>query len=434
MSESKMKMDICLRILAELAADTVAMSESFLAAMLGAGDSSCNEGGRHATVCPAIGSPWQRTEQGAKERFEETRVERKVCFGRFAEMKTRIAAIFFAAALSAFGDDGASLRAYPSGFSVALDRAGDLSEALPAKFGNQLAPQPVALQPQDVPRITPIASTDDNKILRQVSVSAGFIDLVNHLAHAKAIDRIKPGFFDQYVQNLARLAGDDFSVQPPSMVDARFWKDDVMNDQASYFNQMIGMMVAINFSHHYLGHFDKYAAKMAGLGNKMIPINDLLTPAEWDVSVKAGATDALNCALATDGVRALFDAIDKMPRRPAWTEVIVPKDTDLKKLNKQLTAYETQFFHGGLKFSLLDKFQFRPAWDKAPLVCLAEETCNGGPAFPAIIQRPMIDIHADKLVRQIQSHVPGVMQGMGHGFSPVIETELDAVGQNPRYN
>jgi hypothetical protein len=349
-------------------------------------------------------------------------------------MRLSIAAILFAAALPVFGDDGPAQRAYPSGFSVALDRAGDLSEALPARFGNQLAPQPVALQPQNVPRITPISSTDENKILRQVSVSAGFIDLVNHLAHAKAIDKIQPGFFDQYVQNLARLAGDDFTVQAPSMVDARFWQDDVMNDQASFFNQMIGMMVAINFSHHYLGHFDKYTTKMAGLGNKIIPINDFLTQSEWDVSVKAGATDALNCALATEGVRAIFDAIDKMPRRAAWTEIIVPKTVDLKKLNKQLSVYETEFFHGGLKFSLLDKFQFRPAWDESPLMSLAEEPCNGGPAFLAIIQRPMIDVHPDKLIGQIQPHVPGVVQGVGHGLSPVLETELNAIAQNTGQN
>jgi len=346
-------------------------------------------------------------------------------------MKTTIAAVFLAAALSAAGEGAAPPRSYPSGFSVALDRGGDLSEALPAKFGDQLAPQPVALQPQDLPQITPIASRDESKVLRQVSVSAGFIDLVNHLSHAKAIDRIEPGFFDQYVQNLARTAGDDSSVQLPGMVDPRFWKDDVLNDQASYFNQMIGMMVAINLSHHYLGHFDKYAPKMAGPGNKTIPINDLLTPAEWEVSVKAGATDALNCALATEGVKALFEAIDKFPRRPDWTAAILPKDADIKKLNKQLTQYEKQFFHGGLKFSLRDKFQFRPPWDESLLISLAEEAFDGGPAFLAVIQRPMIDVHADELIGQFPSHVPGVLQGVRHRLRPVVETELDAVGQYP---
>ncbi len=346
-------------------------------------------------------------------------------------MKTRIAAIFLAAALSAPGQDAAPQRAYPSGFSVALDRGGDLSEALPAKFGEQLAPQPIALQPQDLPQITPIVSRDESKVLRQVSVSAGFIDLVNHLAHAKAIDRVQPGFLDQYVQNLARTASDDSIFRCPVMIDARFWQDDVLNEQAGYFNQMIGMMMAINLSHHYLGHFDKYAPKMIAPGNRILPINEFLSPAEWEVSVRAGATDALNCALSTDGARTLFDAIDRFPRRPAWTVAILPKNADVKKLNKELAKYETQFFHGGLKFSLRDKFQFLPPWNQSPLISLAEEAFDGGPAFLAVIQRPMIDIHPDELIRQFMSHVPGVAQGMGHGLRPMVKTELDAVGQYP---
>jgi hypothetical protein len=50
-----------------------------------------------------------------------------------------------------------------------------------------------------------------------------------------------------------------------------------------------------------------------------------------------------------DGARALFDAIDKMPKRPDWTAFIVPPATDLKKLNKELVKYENDFFHGQLK-------------------------------------------------------------------------------------
>jgi hypothetical protein len=57
----------------------------------------------------------------------------------------------------------------------------------------------------------------------------------------------------------------------------------------------------------------------------------------------------LDCALATEGVRALFDAIDNMPQRPAWTAYIVPPFADLKKLNHQLDRWEYDFFHGKLK-------------------------------------------------------------------------------------
>jgi len=325
-------------------------------------------------------------------------------------MRNSIASLFIAAALwVVVGNANAQQGKYPSDFNVALEQGGDLWQALPPKFGNQLASPPLASQPQNIPQITPITSTDDNKVLRQVSISKGFINLVNHLSHAKAVDRVRPGYFDQYVQNLTRVAGDNFDVQPPVIEDACFWKDDVMNDQASCFNQMIGLMVAINFSHHYLGHFEKYAPKMAGPGNTTVPINDLLSPAEWEASVKFGATDALTCALRAEGAMALFDAIDKMPRRPAWTEVIVPKNIDLKQLNKELLEYQNEFDKGGLKFSMLDKFQFRPAWDQPSLMGLAQKTFDGGPAFLTIIQRPMIDIHADELIGQVPAHVPGVL-------------------------
>jgi hypothetical protein len=84
------------------------------------------------------------------------------------------------------------------------------------------------------------------------------------------------------------------------------------------------------------------------LAGKLVPINLLLAPAEWDASVKAATLNALNCALGTDGPKALFEAIDKMPNRPAWTAFMVPPATDLKKLNKQLKKYEDDFFHGRL--------------------------------------------------------------------------------------
>ncbi len=59
--------------------------------------------------------------------------------------------------------------------------------------------------------------------------------------------------------------------------------------------------------------------------------------------------DALTCALATDGPQALFEAIDRMPRRPTWAAYIVPEQVDIKMLNRQLAEYEKEFFRGQLK-------------------------------------------------------------------------------------
>lgn len=223
----------------------------------------------------------------------------------------------------------------------------DLFETLDDKFKKQVSPDFIRLEQLDTPVITPVPGNDENKSLNQVFISVGYIDLLNHIAHAKAIDRIQPGYFAQYMGNLTRATGTNALPDPPNMIDNRYWSDDVMNDQISYFNQMLGMTLALNISHNYLGHFSKYSSQM--LAGKLLPINNFLAPAEWDSSVKAAALNSLNCALGTDGVKALFEGIDSMPQRPAWTAFIVPATVDLKKVNKQLAKYEADYFRGGLK-------------------------------------------------------------------------------------
>jgi hypothetical protein len=268
--------------------------------------------------------------------------------GQTANSAARRGILLVAVVFSVVCNAAAPARSYQSGFSIVLKLGGELSESLPAKFGDQIDPQAIALQPQDAPVVTPILTHEDIKIRRQVALSAGFVDLLNHICHAKAVDHIQPGFFDQYIKNLAEGAGSG-AVPPPGIVDPRYWTDDVINDQMSYFNQMVGFMMAINLAHHYLGHYAKYSSRMIGPGDKLAPINTFLTQAEWDVSVKAAAVNSLNCALATDGCRTLFDAIDKMPARPDWAAYIVPAQVDIKKLNKQLAHYEELFFRGQLK-------------------------------------------------------------------------------------
>ena len=260
--------------------------------------------------------------------------------------KLRICVLTMAIALPALADAQAPAHSYSSGFPIVIKIGGDLAEALPDKFAKQLPEKPATTQPQKAPIICPVVVSEDNKTAREVCVSAGFVDLLNHIAHAKAADTVQPGFFDSYIQNLARTSAGQFVL--PDIVDPRFWTDDVLNDQISYFNQMMSMLVAINLSHHYLGHYVKYADKMIGPNNQPVPINSLLTPGEWEVSLKAGAANSLGCALAPEGLKALFDAIGKLPERPAWAEFIVPKFADLKKTNKELDKYEHDFFHGGL--------------------------------------------------------------------------------------
>lgn len=235
---------------------------------------------------------------------------------------------------------------YANGFSITVSIAENLYQALPAKMGDQVDPRPLNMLASDQPFIGPVALTDENKTSREVSISVGMIDLLNHLAHAKAVDNIEPGFFARYVKNISLQSGDQLDL--PDIVDARYWTESVRNDQMSYFNQMASMLMAINLSHHYLGHYTKYGPKLPRANDLMLPINQFLTPEEWEASVKAGAVNSLSCALATSGVQALFEAIDAMPHRPAWAGYIVPQSANLKGLNKELGAYEDSFYHGKL--------------------------------------------------------------------------------------
>jgi len=238
------------------------------------------------------------------------------------------------------------MQSYTSGFGIVLRTSEGLYQALPSLYSRNLAPRPISIEATEAPMIQAVATTDEGKTTREVSMSAGLIDLMNHVAHAKAIDAIQPGFFAAYIGNLSRRGA---AASPPDIVDPRYWTDSIINDQESYFNQMAGVLIGIHLSHHYLGHYAKYSDKLVGADGKPRPLNEVITGSEWEASVKAGTVNSLDCALATGGARALFQAIDQMPTRPRWAAYLVPPSADLKELIKELDRYEFDFFHGLLK-------------------------------------------------------------------------------------
>jgi len=248
----------------------------------------------------------------------------------------------------AYAVTNAPAHTYPSGVEIAAKIGNDLVATLDPKFQKILNPEAISLQQLAAPVMAPIQPTHGG-LLCQVSVSTGFIDLLNHIAHAKAIDRIQPGYFRKYVAHLAQEGANENPALPPNLEDSRYWTDAVMQDQASFFNQMISITLALNLSHLYLDHCDKYAAHMSA-GNSA-PINNFIALAEWKASVKCATLNSLDCALATEGGEALFDCIDQMPRRPAWTGYVVPQGVNIKKLNKQLSQYEHDYYFGSATFS-----------------------------------------------------------------------------------
>jgi hypothetical protein len=265
---------------------------------------------------------------------------------KLTHLQGALAAVSLVICTNGYAQTQSTPHTYPSGVKAALQIESDLYNSLDDKYRNKVEAPPEITGSMAERELAKVQNSENAmaKALGQASISASFVDFINHVAHAKAVDKVQPGFFDQYMSGLARDTANGTPPVAPNIVDDRFWTDDVMNDQASYFNQMMGMTMALNLSHHYLGDFDKYAGQLRAGG----AINNFITPKEWEKAVRAAAVNTLNCAFGTDGAKALFGAIDKMPKRPTWTAAIVPQNTDLKQLNNQLAKYEVAFFHGGL--------------------------------------------------------------------------------------
>ena len=245
----------------------------------------------------------------------------------------------------AFSEPSGDLPTYDTGFSAASRIGVELYGALNKKYRPLVHVQPVALETDVAPFVKTVEYPDENQPLRLVFISIGFIDLMNNLAHAKAIDKLQPGYFEKYVLSLSHETGEMSLKDLPDISNKKFWSEDVMNEQKSDFNQMVGMVVAIELSHHYLGHFKKYADK-AEVNGKAIPMNNLVTTSEWEESMKAGVRNALECGYGIDGLKALYDAINKMPTRPAWAAFFLPENVKVSKLKSDLDKIEKDFFQG----------------------------------------------------------------------------------------
>jgi hypothetical protein len=256
-------------------------------------------------------------------------------------------AIFCVGTLKA-SEDGPK---YQTGYSATMKLGTDLFNSLKEKYRSQISTQPISLETDVKPSIKPMEYPDEKEPIRMVFISVGFLDLINHVAHAKAIDKIDPGYFEKYLLDLAEEQGETSLKEPPKIADKRFWTDDIMNEQLSNFNQMTGMLVAMNLSHFYLGHYKKYAERLdEENGKKGEIIDNLLTQSEWDGSLKCGAAHALDCGFGVEGIKALYDCISKMPKRPSWTLYFLPEKANVNKVKTQLEKYEKDYFQGKLTY------------------------------------------------------------------------------------
>ena len=233
-------------------------------------------------------------------------------------------------------------RAYDSSAATVLKISGELYQALDASKRRELRAEPLILSGLNFPCIAPV--TDGETHAKVVAVSSGFIEWINHLAHAKALDEAANGYFEQYVRSLPQ---DGTTAPEPvgkSLPSDQVWNFDTMNHQVSLFNQMTGALLAIDMAHHYLGHHKKHGPTTSNASVTPQPIAEKLAEKEWHDAVIKGAKNALDCGLGVDGFRAILMAIERMPTRPKWCAYFVHPKTDTSKLSRELEKLEKDFF------------------------------------------------------------------------------------------
>ena len=242
--------------------------------------------------------------------------------------------------------DAAETPKYKTGYKSIRMLGLDLYKALKPKMREVIGTEPVSVETDVSPGLKLADFTDEGKTVGFVFVTVGMIDLMNNVAHAKAIDKIEKGYFEKYVLSLAQESGAMELKELPNVANPKYWSEGVLNEQLSNFNQMVGTAVSIKLAHHILGHYKKYAAKLEDAQGKRTPINNLLAPDEWDAAMKMGVRNALEAGLGIEGITAFWEAIDKMPKRPDWTAYFLPATAKVKPMRKDMEKIEKKFFAG----------------------------------------------------------------------------------------
>jgi hypothetical protein len=244
---------------------------------------------------------------------------------------------------------------YKTGYSAMMKLGRSLYEGLDQKDKAVISSQPISMDVDLTPftrmMYYPADPNEPNSVpLRGVWISAGFIDLVNHVAHAKAIDKIEKGYFQKYIAQLMNESGEKELRPLPNDANPKFWTDDMLNEQQSNFNSIVGIVVGIKMAHHTLGHFDKYKDKLIEKeGAKPVPIEELITEKEWEDAYKEGLFISLNAGCFTEGVIPFYEAFDKMPTRPPWSIYFLPATAKFAKMKKDFIKFQDDYLAGRLK-------------------------------------------------------------------------------------
>lgn len=163
------------------------------------------------------------------------------------------------------------------------------------------------------------------------------VELINDLSHAQAIDKSEKNYLAKYFGELEAQGGQPAPL--PNADNPKYWADNVINEQVSNFNSIAGIMVSLDMAHQILGNYVKYGAN-AGSINKSISVED------FEKAFATAVRAALDAGITVEGMKGIFEALEKVKVRPAWAIQFVPEGVNLAKLKKAMLKSQTDYFAG----------------------------------------------------------------------------------------
>lgn len=232
---------------------------------------------------------------------------------------------------------------YRSGFTTIQALGRDIYNSLEASEKALIHSQPISLDTSRKPFVRLLRYHDGAEIIRGVWISQGFIDLVNQLAHAKAIDKKRRGYFNSYVRLLEN--SEETIPALPDRENPSFWTEAMLNEQFSNFNSIVGIVVGITLAEHYYGLYEKYEDKIKKDENEVVSLNKFLTADEWERCCRRGLHNAMMASCMTEGYLPLCEALSNMKRRPTWANYFYPDRVRYASMRRDMVKLQRQFLN-----------------------------------------------------------------------------------------
>lgn len=176
-----------------------------------------------------------------------------------------------------------------------------------------------------------------------VKLSSGFVEAIQRLAHALAINRVERGYFQRYLKLMDR-SGSEMPGALPNADRPDFWGAEVVNARITAANAMLAVAASMHLCEISLGYLDKYKSRVALTNSETLPsVTAFLAPDEWQQVLEQGVRVALHAGWAFDVVEPLFEAVDKMKNRPAWISAIVPSTVKFSRVKRRLQEIQDEF-------------------------------------------------------------------------------------------